>query len=262
MNPSTLVIGISGTTCSGKTTLAKNLARILGKTANVDTLYLNQDQFYWDDKDEGECANHVKVQDGLLPNADGWINWELSSAFNNKGLLDQVQKYESDQQAALLNANRQINPGSVIKPGEIKNHAEKLMRSSSEGFEGFSKELERFCTGKSLKIGSPAHPPIDRVIFLDGILLFNHSGIAEACDVKFFIELTKEVCWERRQQRSYDPPDPEGYFEKVVWPYYIRNRKEVEEKVSDVQYLSGSDTLESNFMHILMKVLDGKQNLL
>ena len=42
MNPSTLVIGISGTTCSGKTTLAKNLARILGKTANVDTLYLNQ----------------------------------------------------------------------------------------------------------------------------------------------------------------------------------------------------------------------------
>ena len=100
------------------------------------------------------------------------------------------------------------------------------------------------------------------MIFLDGILLFNHSGIAETCDVKFFIELTKEVCWERRQQRSYDPPDPEGYFEKVVWPYYIRNRKEVEEKVSDVQYLSGSDTLESNFMHILMKVLDGKQNLL
>ena len=42
MNPSTLVIGISGATCSGKTTLAKNLARILGKTANVDTLYLNQ----------------------------------------------------------------------------------------------------------------------------------------------------------------------------------------------------------------------------
>ena len=119
------------------------------------TIY--QDQFYWDDKDEGECANHVKVQDGLLPNADGWINWELSSAFNNKGLLDQVQKYESDQQAALLNANRQINPGSVIKPGEIKNHAEKLMRSSSEGFEGFSKELERFCTGKSLKIGRYAH---------------------------------------------------------------------------------------------------------
>ena len=93
-------------------------------------------------------------------------------------------------------------------------------------------------------------------------MLFNHSGIAETCDVKFFIELTKEVCWERRQQRTYDPPDPEGYFEKVVWPYYIRNRKEVEEKVSDVQYLSGSDTLESNLMRILMKVLDGKQNLL
>lgn len=26
----------------------------------------------------------------------------------------------------------------------------------------------------------------------------------------------------------YDPPDPEGYFEKVVWPMYEKNKQDLE----------------------------------
>lgn len=65
------------------------------------------------------------------------------------------------------------------------------------------------------------------ILILDGFLLFQHKGITDLCDRKYFLTLTKEQCWERRKNRTYDPPDVPGYFDKVVWPEYVKYKNEI-----------------------------------
>ena len=72
---SCLIIGISGATCSGKTTLANALHRVI-----PNSIALNQDQYYWHDDSE----NHV-LAEGI-----NHINWELVSAFDNDRLIKEI----------------------------------------------------------------------------------------------------------------------------------------------------------------------------
>ena len=66
-----LIVGISGATCSGKTTLANALHKVI-----PNSIALNQDQYYWNDDSE----NHI-LAEGIK-----YINWELVSAFDNEKL--------------------------------------------------------------------------------------------------------------------------------------------------------------------------------
>ena len=71
-----LVIGISGATCSGKTTFANGLHQGI-----LNSVPLNQDQFYW----EEDSANHT-FADGIKH-----INWELVTAFDNDKFLTKIK---------------------------------------------------------------------------------------------------------------------------------------------------------------------------
>ena len=75
----------------------------------------------------------------------------------------------------------------------------------------------------------------------------------KAC-LRFFLTLTRETCWDRRQKRSYDPPDPPGYFDKVAWPHYLKNLAEIREKAA-ITYLDGGDSVGTNLVQVLTKVM-------
>jgi uridine kinase len=77
------------------------------------------------------------------------------------------------------------------------------------------------------------------VLVLDGITVLNDRATAEACDLKFFIELERSELLRRRTRRTYDPPDVPGYAEKIVWPFYESNLAEVRNAWNDVVYLDG-----------------------
>ncbi|XP_076443457.1 nicotinamide riboside kinase 1-like isoform X2 [Babylonia areolata] len=57
------------------------------------------------------------------------------------------------------------------------------------------------------------------VLIIEGFLIFNH------------------------RHRSYNPPDKPGYFEKVVWPMYLINKKEIEAQ-TDIVYIDGTEDQE------------------
>ena len=124
--------------------------------------------------------------------------------------------------------------------------------------ESLADDVANFCQGKFLVLPQSTSV-VTKFLFLDGILLFNHEGIYDACDLRFFLTLNKETCHERRQLRRYDPPDPPGYFDRVVWPYYIKNLAEIHYKrkahEEEITYLVGEGTLEDNFLKVMCKVL-------
>ncbi|XP_074526952.1 nicotinamide riboside kinase 1 isoform X2 [Halichoeres trimaculatus] len=77
------------------------------------------------------------------------------------------------------------------------------------------------------------------VLIVEGFLIFNHRALNELFDKRYFMEIPYEVCKKRRSSRVYRPPDPPGYFDGHVWPMYLKNRREMESRVSGVEFLDG-----------------------
>lgn len=176
------VVGLSGATCSGKTTLARGLQEKIPGTVCIcqDTYFLPPDS-----------EKHTLIEE--LNHA----NWELVTSVDMEGLLKDVKK--------CLNQQPESTQGLLI---------------------------------------------------IEGIVILNYRAIAELCKQKFFITLNKEVCRERRQLRSYDPPDPPGYFEKCVWPMYEIHYKEIVNLYPETVLIDGSTTEKSEiFTQVYNKIL-------
>lgn len=170
------VVGISGATCSGKSTLAEKI-----RDDFPMSIMVRQDDYFLSPDD----PRHVKIQEL------NHINWELITGLN-------MQKMHSD----------------IIKilqfPGKNTTDSKRLL-------------------------------------ILDGFLLFKHKAITDLCDYKYFLTLTKEQCWERRKNRIYEPPDVPGYFDKIVWPEFVKYKNEVirnNELSETITFIDGSKDME------------------
>ncbi|VDD91068.1 unnamed protein product [Enterobius vermicularis] len=63
----------------------------------------------------------------------------------------------------------------------------------------------------------------DDFIIIEGNMLTDAPEILQLLHRMIFLMLDREICFERRSQRTdYDPPDKPGYFEEFVWPSYER----------------------------------------
>jgi len=88
-----------------------------------------------------------------------------------------------------------------------------------------------------------------RLLIIDGFLIFNYPPLAELCDLKYFVTLTYNQCLARRLKRSYEFPDPPGYFHNCVWPMYLLHLREMQNQSysKEIRYLDGSAPLDENF---------------
>ena len=65
------------------------------------------------------------------------------------------------------------------------------------------------------------------ILIIEGIIVLNDPEILKLCDLKFFIKIDKDVCWNRRKSRVWDPEgscweESPGYFEDIAWPEYVK----------------------------------------
>ncbi|XP_050446890.1 nicotinamide riboside kinase 1 [Cataglyphis hispanica] len=179
------VVGISGATCSGKSTLAKMIRDNFPKSVIV-----SQDDYFLPADD----PRHIMIQEL------NHLNWDLITSLD-------MQRMHSD----------------IIK----------ILESHENGI------LKK------------------KVLILDGFLLFRHKEITDLCDRKYFLTLTKEQCWERRKNRKYDPPDVPGYFEKVVWPEYIKYKNEIMEKSElreTITFIDGSKDIRQIYNMVSQEI--------
>lgn len=98
-----------------------------------------------------------------------------------------------------------------------------------------------------------AKKPIEeqpQILFLEGILIFNHKSLVPYYSLKYFLTLTKEQCWERRKHRKYDPPDPPNYFDLVVWPMYLKNKAQLKDQ-PDIVFLDGMEDRDETYKRVL-----------
>ncbi|XP_037907016.1 nicotinamide riboside kinase 1 [Hermetia illucens] len=180
-----LVIGISGVTCGGKTSLATGLHSFFTTNQNKhilntnlvvgDTFVLNQDNYFLPEDD---------MRHKLIPKLNH-INWEVMTALDMEKMLSDIR--------------------DILKPGFILYDKNRILPTTFQ----------------------EQHQQQINILILEGFLIFNHPQLLQLCQVKFHLHLPYEKCFQRRQNREYNPPDVTGYFEMCVWPMYERHFREI-----------------------------------
>jgi len=243
-----LVVGISGATCAGKTSLANGLVKVL-KAMNLKVHCLNQDEFYFPD----QSPFHEKI-----PSLDNHINFELSTAFDNDAIVAEIVRKRRESNDVIGIEDHQPVSSRLEDDRCDKALAAAEKHAIGKDYDNFVESLTRDLAENSpqSRFCSPS------ILIVEGILVFNHRQVLAQCDQRHFLTLSHDVCWERRQKRAYDPPDIPGYFQQVVWPHYLRNLEEMKELVAGnengdggVSYLSGENSLVDNFISIFRSVL-------
>lgn len=102
--------------------------------------------------------------------------------------------------------------------------------------------------------GQHEQPQQAFVLIIEGFLIFNYRPLIEVMGRKYFLQIPYDTCRQRRSSRVYTPPDPPGYFDGHVWPMYLKNRKEMEEMVTDLVLLDGECALEELLAKVLRDV--------
>ncbi|KAL0276452.1 UNVERIFIED_CONTAM: hypothetical protein PYX00_004021 [Menopon gallinae] len=215
-----LIVGISGATCSGKTTVAKNIQSLF-----LDCVVIHQDDYFHDTSSE----KHTKIPEL------NHINFEILSSVDMDAMKNRIQ--------------------SVLRSDNSLHDLEERRTYLEEKFKEISRSSEIVPMNECLLNKMRNLKRIPNILILDGFLMFNDDELHELCDLRFYFTIGKAECWERRRVRTYDPPDVPGYFDKYVWPHYLIHYEEVLKKAGDIKYIDGGDSIENNFKSVLHKLL-------
>ncbi|EIW62856.1 P-loop containing nucleoside triphosphate hydrolase protein [Trametes versicolor FP-101664 SS1] len=239
-----ILLGIGGATCSGKTTLAKHLRRIL-----PNSVIIHQDDFA---PPQELIPLHpvYGVQD--WDRAEGAIDWpRMVKALEEVKRTGEIPPEHISHDH--LNEQRDVPIDDVVYQ-MWKAHFEQV-------------DQEHRDKGEKVKW-----------VMVDGFLLYWHPEVVEKLDYRVFLRVPESVLKQRRHDRhgyhtavQSDPEgslwrDPPNYWEQIVWPAYVEAHEGIVEngdvergqpngKVAGLILLDGLDLSMSDMVDRVCGVL-------
>ncbi|CAA7259174.1 unnamed protein product [Cyclocybe aegerita] len=195
-----ILVGVGGATCSGKTTLAKHLKRIL-----PDSVIIHQDDFAPPQELVPVHPIH-NVQDWDAP--AGAISWDR-----------------------LIQFLRHVKQTGEIPPDHRSHdhlNEQKEVRVDDEVRDRWVREFERLKKERGEKG--------EKIVWglVDGFLLYWHKEVIDQLDVRIMLRVPHDVLKQRRHERhGYHTAegalwrDPPLYWEQIVYPAYLEAHEEV-----------------------------------
>ncbi|CAO3653710.1 unnamed protein product [Mucor fragilis] len=214
-------IGISGPSCSGKTTATRILRQILENTAII----------YQDDYYKPEKLVPIDPKTKLA-------NWDCPESVDFDAFARNIEY--AKQHSGQLPDGFQSNEESNVHDGStlISQEASAKLRDI------LAPLLEKH-----------AHVTF---VFVDGFLLYCNDNVSQQLDCKISFKASYETLKSRREKRQgYHTlegywEDPPNYFDKIVWPEYLNQSKHDE----TIDQLLTINTDESSIDEAAIKVAE------
>jgi len=192
--PTSTILGLSGPSSSGKTTVARLLRSIF-----PHTLILHEDDFYRPEEQ--------------LPFRSGLRDWDCAAALDIPSLVSALNFIRGNGRLPEWLVSKE-DQNSVGVRGVSEDVVEEMKNKVGEWLEGRGKGL----VGEEKKL-----------VIMDGFLLYGESvkEVREAIDIRLMLRAGFKEAKERREKRTGYVTlegfweDPPGYVEKVVWPGYV-----------------------------------------
>jgi uridine kinase len=265
-----LIIGVSGVTCSGKSTLAWSLHKELSGSSLIC-----QDDFFL----PADSEQHT-----LVPGLNHF-NWDILSSLDMEQMHTVIENLLSDSARSVLSFSKLVEvvksvTGSCLyaesetdKVGTFLNFTDGRCRELPEDTDvSKPNQTQSVVTDETIMASTSEVNVITgyddkqasclSVLIIEGFLIFNDKKIADLCHRKYFLTLPREECWARRSLKTYDPPDVPGYFDQCVWPEYEKHRDEVYRDVPDVILIDGNRDKTSIMKQVLLEVVQAAHDLL
>ncbi|KAI0823324.1 P-loop containing nucleoside triphosphate hydrolase protein [Trametes gibbosa] len=213
MKARVIFVGIGGATCSGKTTLAKHLRRIL-----PNSVIIHQDDFA---PPQELIPLHpvYGVQD--WDRAEGAIDWpRMVKALEEVKRTGKIPPEHISHDHLNEQKDVPIEETVYLKWKDYFERAQKEQRDRGEEV---------------------------KWVLVDGFLLYWSPEVVEKLDVRVFLRVPHDVLKQRRHERhgyhtavQSDPEgslwrDPPNYWEQIVWPAYVEAHAGIVEK-GDVEH--------------------------
>lgn len=192
-----LLVGISGPSSSGKTTLSR-LLRDIFPASKLFILHL--DDFY--------------LTDAEIPVKNGIQDWDCIESLNLPELQSALQHIKEHGRS----------PDWLISKED----------QNSVGEHGVSEaEIKRLRDEVTVWLERQPEWRGRRICIVDGFLLFSEDmkDIRSLFDVRLFLRTSYETAKKRREARSGYVTlegfweDPPGYVDQIVWPNYVQDHK-------------------------------------
>ncbi|KAI8039276.1 uncharacterized protein LOC128259466 [Drosophila gunungcola] len=287
--PQWLVIGISGVTCGGKTTLAHSLhdyfkglsgAPLWNSPYTIGEVRLiSQDDYFLPVDDKRHQRNE----------ALNVINFELITSLDMAKMLNdiahiikgvapeppeqQMVTYANFEHYAMqfqqqyhYNANyyKQVNgypppqqqqPRPHHQQHRHNHHSQQQQQHHHQQQQIHQQQQQaRNIMRINAQIAAQLRDKKINFLLVEGFMIFNQPELLALCNLKYHFHLPYEKCFERRSKRTYDPPDVTGYFELCVWPHYEKNFSEYRD-CKDITFLNGEIAKEKIFKFVLQRIV-------
>ncbi|RYP19836.1 hypothetical protein DL765_003090 [Monosporascus sp. GIB2] len=197
-----VIVGISGASSSGKTTLARLLRDIF-----PNTFILHEDDFY---KPESE-----------LPTKDGLLDWDCAEALSIPDMTKALSYIrEHGTFPPFVDSKEDQN---TVGECPVPDATIEAMKAKVRAW------LEPGRPGHAIFFSQGGNGPPLRVCLLDGFLLYARetAAVSALLDVRLLLRVSQERATARRGARDGYVTlegfwsDPPGYVEKIVWPNYV-----------------------------------------
>lgn len=193
------VIGVSGVSCAGKTSLSHNLREFLLNGRFADPKW----------------------------NADAKVQALHRRLTNCRFRIGQVK---------LLHQDDYFLPEMMQEDVEVLGHKNWEIITAMD-MQRMCKDIENTLISGCGEMITDMN--VINILIVEGFTIFANQFILELCNLKVHMHLPYEKCFERRKKRVYDPADVIGYFEMCVWPEYEKYFRDRIKERKDIRLLNG-----------------------